>query len=248
MRLFLGFIILLTLGCSTKKRLGPLPERSKQEVLSALLQRNIPFDWFYGKLSTSIKSPDESVSGSMQVRMKKDSILWLVVKKFGFEAARILADKKQYTIIYRFTNEYEDGPISEINDIMSLSANFEDLQELLFGNVILPDETQTSFKKDSIYYVISTTVDDLTLHYYVNGYTLQLDKMIIIDRMNRQATANYSDYKLIPGFGSLPYYRHIEFPYNNVENATIEMKFSEIEINVPKEILFSIPSHYEKAN
>lgn len=158
------------------KRLGPLPERTQEEVIAALIKRNIDFQWFSGKMSTSVESPDENVSGSMMVRMKRDSVLWVAVKKFGIEAVRLLVEQDQYTILYRLESAYESGNISQINDIISVTANFEDIQQLMFGNIILPENNQVDFRKDSIYYVVHTKVDDIILEYFVNGYNLQLEK------------------------------------------------------------------------
>ncbi len=248
MRLIAILFILTIMACKTTKRLVPLPERSQEDIIQALKKRNIDFQWFSGKVSTSMESPDENVSGSMTVRMKKDSVLWVAVKKFGIEAARLLVEKNQYTILYRLESAYESGNISQINDIISVTANFEDIQQLMFGNVILPENEQIDFRKDSVYYVIHTKVDGVTLEYFVNGHNLQLEKMNITDKMNRTANAQYTDYRNIAGFGNVAYERTFVFPYSNTANATINMKFSEIEIDVPKEIKFSIPKSYEKIN
>jgi len=246
---FLSILIMITfIACKTAKRMIPMPERSQDEVITALKKRNIDFQWFSGKVSTSLESPDENVSGSMTVRMKKDSVLWVAVKKFGIEAARLLVEKDQYTILYRLESAYESGNISQINDIISVTANFEDIQQLMFGNVILPEDKEVQFRKDSLHYVILTKVDGIILEYFVNGYSLQLEKMNITDKMNRTANAHYTDYRKVPGFGDIAYERTFVFPYSNTANATINMKFSEIEIDVPKEIKFSIPKNYEKIN
>jgi len=248
MRLIALLCLISLISCRTTKRLGPLPERTQEEVIAALIKRNIDFQWFSGKMSTSVESADENVSGSMMVRMKRDSVLWVAVKKFGIEAVRLLVEQDQYTILYRLESAYESGNISQINDIISVTANFEDIQQLMFGNIILPENNQVDFRKDSIYYVVHTKVDDIILEYFVNGYNLQLEKMKITDKMNRTAVAQYTDYRQIAGFGEVSYERTFILPFSNVSNATIHMKFSEIEIDVPKEIKFSIPKSYEKIN
>ncbi len=244
-----AILLLLTLAaCSTSKRLGPLPERTQAEILKALRSRNIDFRWFNGKSSTSLVSPDEQVSGSMHIRMVKDSVLWVAVKKFGIEAARLLADNKQYTILYRLEAAYESGSITQINDIISVKADFRDIQQLMFGNVILPEDNLADLRTDSIYYILHTKVDGIIMEYYVNGYNLQMEKMTITDKMNRTTKALFSDYRDVGGYGSVAFERTFEFPYSSEEKATLNMKFSEIEINVPKEIKFSIPDSYEKIN
>jgi hypothetical protein len=241
-------ILVLLLSCKTTKRLGPLPERTLSEIVHALKNRNIAFEWVSAKASIAFESPDEKVSGSLALRMKKDSVIWLTIKKFGYEFARVMADKEKYTVLYRLESAYETFPISKINNMIALSADFEDAQQLMFGNTILPDENNTKIEKDSIYYVLNTHVDNMELTYYVNGYTLELDKMTATDSYHRKATVYYSDYRTIPKYGKMAYKRTYEYPYSTSTTASVTLDFSEIEINVPKEIPFVIPDHYEKIN
>lgn len=246
--ILLLFIIIILGSCKTTKRLGPMPERTMEEVISALKSRNIDFQWFSAKASTSLESPDENVSGTLNVRMKSDSILWVTVKKIGIEAARILADKNNYTIIYRFESAYEVWPLKHLKSYVHTDAEFYDIQQLLFGNVIIPDVANSEFLKDSIYYVIKTNSDDLMLTYHINGYNLELEKMEISDKMGRTATAHYSDYRPVGTHGQFSFQRVYRFPNPSGEYGTITMDLSDVEIDIPKEINFSIPSHYERIN
>lgn len=238
----------MLLSCSTTKKLKPIPERSKEEVLKALNDRNIDFEWFNAKVSTALESPDERVSGSMHIKMKKDSAILIAVKKFGIEAARVFVDKQNYTILYRLESAYESGPIAQIKQLATITAEFEDLQQLMFGNVLLPDQSESTMKKDSIYYVINGRSDGLLLEYYLNGYNLKLAKMKITDKMNRTAIVEYNDYKIVPNHGYLPYNRTFYFPYSDTENASMHIEISSMEINVPTDLKFSIPPKYEKIN
>ena len=248
MRLILLLFILITLGsCKTTKRLGPMPERTMEEVISALKNRNIDFQWFSAKASTSMESPDESISGTLHVRMKSDSIIWVTVKKL-VEVARILAEKEKYTVLYRFVSEYEVWPLKHLKSYVHTDAEFYDIQQLLFGNVITPEVANSEFLKDSIYYVIKTNSDDLMLTYHINGYNLELEKMEISDKMGRTATAHYSDYRPVGTHGLFSFQRVYRFPNPSGEYGTITMDLSDVEIDIPKEISFSIPSHYERIN
>jgi hypothetical protein len=248
MRLIIYIILVFSISCTATKKLKPIPERSKEDILQILASRNIDFDWFSAKISTRLESPDENISGTMIVQMKKDSAILIAVKKFGIEAARVFIEKDSYTVLYRLEAAYESGPIDQIKQIASISANFEDLQQLMFGNILLLDPSKTNMIKDSIYYIVQGKVDDILLEYYVNGYNLQLEKMKITDNMNRIAIAEYGDYRKMKGYGNIPYYRKFQFPYTNDEQATIEMQLSFIDINVPLDIKFSIPMRYEKIN
>ncbi|MBK9256258.1 MAG: DUF4292 domain-containing protein [Saprospiraceae bacterium] len=231
-------------SCSKKLYQGPPPERSRTDLINILLQRNFDFTWFSGKAGTELKSPDENISGSMQVRMKKDSIVWIAVKKFGIEAARLQVDKDKFVLLNRWLGEYYTGNISQLNEVISISPDFQDLQQLMYGNVILPESDQIEIKKDSIWYILKANVDDMLIQYYINAYTMQLDRTVITDKMNRTAKAEYSDYRKLPNGCIMAYERRLTFPYSYKEDASMYLKFSEIEVDVPKEIKFEIPKNY----
>lgn len=248
MRAAIALTLMMVLAaCGTSKKLGPVPERSDKEVLESLRKRNVDFKYFNGKLGTSLESPDENISGSMQVKMVRDSSIWVAVKKFGIEAARMYADPKGYTVLYRFESAYETGTMSEIGKIIGISADFSDMQQLLFGNVVLP-ASDAAVARDSVWYVVTSFADGLALKYYVNGYDLSLHRLEVVDPAGRKASLQYADYRTVDGYGKIAFERTAVFPYSYQGDATLRMNFSEFEINVPRQIKFSIPDNYEKIN
>ncbi len=239
-------LLLVMSGCKTKKVIAPITERSKDEVLKSLLERNIDFRWYEAKMSAYIDSPDEKISGSIHTKMVKDSSMLISLKKFGIEAARVYADKYNYTVLYRFDAAYESGHINDIKKIMSFSVGLEDLQQLLSGNIILPDTAQTTITKVDNQYQVTSSVDGLWMQYFVNIHNLELTKMTITDQSNRKATITFQDYKNVPGVGNVAFTRNFSVPYNSHGDANLELKISSIEINKPFVIKFSIPNNYER--
>jgi hypothetical protein len=248
--IFLLLISGLYFSCSTTKNLKSLSlyPRTKSELYTALENRNIDFQWFTGKASTSYESPEEGISGSIDIRMRKDSIVWVAAKKLGIEAVRVLIDAHEYTVLNRIMGEYQKGSTSEINTIIPVVASFEDMQQLIFGNVILPDSSRMSIEHDSVYHVISWVDEGMHFRYYLHSHSLALERISITDRARRTSTASYSDYRNIVGFGMIPYERIFTFPYDSEGNTTMSFSFSEIAINEPKAIKFTIPNSYERVN
>lgn len=244
--LLILMLLLVMSGCKTKKVIAPITERSKDEVLKSLLERNIDFRWYEAKMSAYIDSPDEKISGSIHTKMVKDSSMLISLKKFGIEAARVYADKYNYTVLYRFDAAYESGHINDIKKIMSFSVGLEDLQQLLSGNIILPDTAQTTITKVDNQYQVTSSVDGLWMQYFVNIHNLELTKMTITDQSNRKATITFQDYKNVPGVGNVAFTRNFSVPYNSHGDANLELKISSIEINKPFVIKFSIPNNYER--
>ena len=127
-----------------------------------------------------------------------------------------------------------------------VSLDFVDLQEAIFGNVILLDSSSMETEKEGVYYILKGIDQDLQLKYWLNAYTLELERVQLIDHRGRTIDVKYKDYRVIESGQKVPFYRHYNVPYDDRGDAEIIMKVKKIEINVPKKTRFSIPAHYEK--
>jgi Domain of unknown function (DUF4292) len=246
-RYLIWCIVFTSLSCSTSKKVS-IVERTPEELIQSLTNRNIDFKYVNAKLSTSVDNPDESISGTMQVKMQKDSAILVSVKKFGIEAAKIYVNPKSYTILYKFENAYEIENLDKIKNVFAINAEFNDLQQLLIGNVMVPQMATATVIKDADHYMIKSNEDNLTLEYTIHGKSLELTQLKITDLQNRSVIMQYADYRMYPGKGKIAYQRNITYPFSDTETGTIELNISEIVLDKPSDIKFSIPDHYEKIN
>ena len=236
-------------GCKSTKNVvqkGPVPERNKSEILDALTNHNYDFDWYSCETGITLDTPDEGISGKSYIRMKKDSIIWSSVKKLSVEAVRLLVTEESYASVNRIDRTYQKGKTKTALAKMGVSLYFTDLQQAIFGNVIIPDSTAVKMEKDDIYYVLKAIDQDLQLTYWINGYDLELDKVKIIDHRGREIKIEYDDYRELDSGEKVPFFRHYAVPYDSRGDAEIFMKVKEIEINVPKKTRFTISNRYER--
>jgi hypothetical protein len=129
---------------------------------------------------------------------------------------------------------------------MGVSLDFTDLQEAIFGNVILLDTISMQVEQEGIHYILKGIDQDLQLKYWLNAYTLELDKALLIDHRGRTIDIQYDDYRVLDSGQKVPFFRQYTVPYDDRGNAEIIMNIKTIEINVPKKTRFSIPAHYER--
>lgn len=246
--LLLFIIGLAFIGCKSNKIIntGPAPIFNDGELISALENRNTDWNWLVAKAGINIDSPDEKVGGTMYLRMKKDSVIWIMVKKFGVEAARAQLTPDSFTIIYRFDRAYDTGRLSSLMHHYNLDLGFEDMQQMLFGNVMLLDTTTQSVKQSTDTHIISGHSGDLSLTYYLDPYTLLLDRMHIIDSRQRDVVINYDDYEDKGQYGMIPMDRFYTLPYSTSEKATLEVNFKEFDIDKPRAIKFNVSPNYRK--
>ena len=242
-------LIILSYGCKSKKAMqdsGPTPDRSKEELIQALEDHNYVYDWYAVETGIRLDNPDEGISGKAYIRMKKDSIIWSSVKKYSAEGVRTLIKENAYAAINRVNHTYQRGSTTDALSKMGVSLDFVDLQEAIFGNVILLDSSSMETEKEGVYYILKGIDQDLQLKYWLNAYTLELERVQLIDHRGRTIDVKYKDYRVIESGQKVPFYRHYNVPYDDRGDAEIIMKVKKIEINVPKKTRFSIPAHYEK--
>jgi hypothetical protein len=236
-------------GCKSKKvvsRTGPAPERTNSEIIRALKSHNHDFEWYACETSITLDTPDEGVSGKSYIRMRKDSIIWASVKKLSIEAVRTLITPSSYAAVNRIEKTYQKGSTEDAFAKMGISLDFMDMQQAIFGNIIIPDTSNISIYKEQDQYVVKATDQDLQLKYWISAYDLNLTKVKMVDYRGREINIDYDDYRTIESGEKVAFYRYYAVPYNDNGDAEIFMKVKEIEINVPKKTRFSISNRYER--
>ena len=177
----------------------------------------------------------------MYLRMKRDSVIWIMVKKFGVEAVRAQITPDSFQIIYRLDRSFDEGRLEDLIYNYNLDAGFEDMQQMMFGNVILPDSAHTKVKQTKSVHLVSGVSGDFKLIYSIDPYQLLLQRILINDRRNRDLDIQYIDYRQVEDFGKIPFERRYIIPYSMTETASIQLEFKDFEINKPRAIKFSIP-------
>lgn len=223
----------------------PAPDRTEAELLEALHNHNYNFSWFATEASMKVRSPRENVSASAYIRIRKDSIIWAVVKKLGVEGVRLLATPSSYATINRVDGTYSRGDTETILGNMGLGLEFYDVQEAIFGNIILPDSLNISIEKYPNSYMIKSTSGNFNLEYLIDDYALNIINVKIEDGQ-RSIQITYDDYRLVQDLATLPYKR--SYVINDVVEgeSTIDLTIKKLLLDTPKSTKFSIPPHYEK--
>ena len=238
-------------SCSTPRNSIPVDSYlnfSNAEVLESLKSRSLDYTWFNGKAKTRIESPEENASGLLYLRNPRDSLIWLLIKKRSVEASRILLKPDSLYVIYRLEQTYEKQAISDVNNSLNLQLSFSEIQDIISGNVPIPDEKTITIKKEKDVYVIKGVFRDIKIKYLLDARNLQLLEGQYTDSRGRSINSKYDDYKLYEGKGEIPYFRSYEFTTPGEERTYIELEIVEIEFDKPERILFSIPPHYEEVH
>ena len=208
-----------------------------------------------GNGDVDIESTQLNQSANADIRWRRDSVIWLNVKKFGFNVARAQVTRDSVFVISYFQSSYGAFPLSYVEKQYGIPADFNLLQNFLLGKpIFLTDKSKLSLNTPKENAVILRGSDDRwTAEYRFDLATQQLTDMTFLEpKAQRSMTITYQKYaSLRDGDGKerpFAYLRTItvESPQTGKAKVGIEIEASGVSIDVVKNIRFEIPSGYKK--
>ncbi len=253
---FFGLLI-LTSACKTSKRSGgttELKELTSRQLLKGLNDNKIEAEWLSAKARASYDDEYESRKFNINFRYRKDSLIWLNVKKATVEAFRVQVTPDSFFLIDRLNKEYYINSISKIEDRFNLPersaedpALFKVLENILLGNPLLFAGSPLESGVDGEEYTLKGETSNFKSEYRIEGAELLLTAMNFDANNDKQYLKVAMDRsQFLEDYPKFSYIR--EYTFNDPERGEIDMKlkFSDLELNEPKNIRFSIPSNYKR--
>jgi hypothetical protein len=136
---------LLLFSCSKKPSATAVT--AEEQFMADIAWEPLPFSYLVFKSKFNYKEKNSTVSGSANIRMKKDSIIWMSVSPgLGIEAVRIKITPDSVQILNRLQNKYDHFHISEIKSQLGIDVDFKGLQNLLIGDILYPIQRNDNIK------------------------------------------------------------------------------------------------------
>ena len=250
--LLLAQLILVGLACNTTKKTTEEVEEVKapttaEAYLNNIIQQQLQADWLNASAKLSYDDGSMAVGATATIKMEKDKAIWMSVKKFGFEIARAMITPDSLFILDRFNKEYAAEPISYIADRYNLPGDLTTLQQMLLGNPIFLTQASAKAREEGeqLRWSASGATARNDFWFTLPGYLLQ--RMEVEQPAQERSLAielqNYQDAGANRDFS---YLRKIAVDSRETGKADIEIEFTKVELNVPTDIKFSVPSRYQK--
>lgn len=160
--LFVFFSCALLAGCKVRRTVekSPLIPLNENALLELVDMNSFSYTTLSGKMSVSASTPDQNGSFKVNLRMGKDSAIWMsITPALGIEAMRILIEPDSLQFINKIKKQYFTGDYNSIDTLLQYTTKFGFIENLLVGNAveIEPNEKYTSIV-DNLYYVLQTKV------------------------------------------------------------------------------------------
>lgn len=248
--LFALFGLSLLSSCGSFNRLnkGASKGMTSERLLKQMARQNLNPEWFEGK--TRIKYADDymSISASATLIMQKDELVWLSVRKLGFEVVRVKVTKDSVYVLDRINSEYTVESLDYLSESYGLPAGLPQLQDFLLGNAVFLDTEGLDVMPMGSTYQLTGQQEGQKVEYLVGAEDYRLRKLAFKDQDSEQeASAVYDDYQPAYGDRFFSYLRNLTLESEYSGASEVELKFTKVEFDTPKEIRFSIPSRYSRA-
>jgi len=255
--LLLGILSITLPSCKTARntRSANLKNKSSKFILKKLADQRFEADWLSAKLRITFSDDNQTRKLTANIRMRKDSVIWMNVKKMNVEAARIKITPDSIYVIDRLAKEYFIKDISFLEKEYNLPSrkagpsDFRILQEIIFGNPVFFDGSELEVSINTSEYQLNNENDDFKSQYLIDGITFLISQMAFEEKHSKQnMTMSFEHSDEEEEYPNFSYFRNFDFYSESIGNVAINVKFSKLEINSPKTIQFEIPSHYTKVN
>lgn len=238
------------LSCKTTKTvIKPvnLKKETPEFLFDRLIHQQFQADWLSAKGKLRYEDPYQSASATVNIKMKKDSLIWMNIKKLGIEAARVKITTDSIYIINRIHNEYSIHGLDYLEKRYNLPATLSMIQTLLLGNPIFFGKKHMQSTIKESFHELHFKEDGMESYYWLDHPDFFLRKMNFIDNHARRTLEfTLDDYRQIPENQNFSYLRTLELNSRETGQINIDFKFSKLEINAPKTIRFEIPERYER--
>lgn len=246
---FLTFTLLIVFS-SCKKRFFSSVEES--EILPKITVQNIDYEYFSSKAKVKYNDGNTSLGFTVQLRMKKDSVIWLSASPaLGIEAIRALITPDSVRIINRIVNRYDAYSIDYLRTAFNIDLSMSSFQEMLLGNLVVKPQKgdKITDSSDAPCVILVQEKNGIRLANFIDRQTHKVTRLEITDiPTNNELGVDYTK------FGMLSSYL---FPYENLIQAAVKDKGSEriIKINIthnkaeisqkPLNFAFNVPKRFE---
>jgi hypothetical protein len=250
-RLFIACLLGLSLileSCSASKKIGKSAEsiNSTEGLLRKMEIQQVKAGWFDGKAKIDFHSSSLKIQGNALIKMKKDSAVWISLRKLGFEVARALITRDSVYIINRINSDFTSYGLEYLASEYQLPPSFTILQQILLGNPFFLSRNLSSATNGDRY-ELSDKSNGKEVRYSLETANYRLRNMQYLETgADRQLNLDFEEYNPTPDKQYFSYLRKLSFNSQETGKVEIGIQFTQVELNVPTTMPFDVPARYKK--
>jgi hypothetical protein len=240
--LILVIFSVLWVSCS-KKIIGPVTITTPKPAVEI---EEIDFEYLHGKARMVLRDSKKEREVKANIRMHKDSIIWMTFSVIGVQGGKALINKDSITIVSNVDKEYYVFDYVELSKRYNFDINFYVIQSAMLGNLMTPRSDQDEIVQETSFFTLRQNRESITVANLINSASMKIEKVEMKEsNTSNSLILNYSNFqplsdKLFPYNGTINlFYKTLSgvlnttiiFEYNKAEVGDKELKFP---FNIPK--------------
>lgn len=220
-----------------------------QQVFQSVQSNRINnFRSMTAKVKVDYKGSDgKKLDFTANVRVQKDSAIWIIVNTIIGEALRAMVTRDSVKVLYKMDKIVQLRSIEYLQEVTKIPFSYYEMQDLLLGNPIYLDSNIVSYKNEEKT-ISLMSVGSLFKHFltvFRNDYALQHSKLDDVDVIRaRTCDITYGDYEAKNGINFSKYRKIVVSEKSKLE---IELQFKQFDfINEQLSFPFPIPKNYKR--
>lgn len=236
-------------GCKSRKPKSDCTTylvKYPKDVLTLVSENLTTYDYLSLRVKANYTEADNSNSFAMNIKMKKDSFVWVSVTAM-LEVARAYITPDSFKLIDRLHRKYYVGAISDLKQFTGQEMTLSQVQSLFVGDplylVDLFSKKNDELRNDFLEHQSDGIINRIQLSGCYRSMSTEFTSNTTTNRID----IDYTNFTKEKGIGYMP--NRVNLVANgNGKKYNLLMEYSSISSEPFQDISFTIPSKYEKGN
>ena len=243
-RFWVFLFLVIASSCSRKATItDPLFVENNKLVFS------IPeFEYLNTRTKIHYKDADRNVSISANIRIKKDSVIWMSLTPFlGIEVARAMITQDSMVLMNRLTREYIVYDFNSLSEKFQFEISYDLVQSMILGNMPFEYQELNEIVSSKKYYIVKQKKGPYSIENYINKEWMKLQKVEVSEESKKnRMILEFDNHRQVETF-SIPFHSLISLDYeqgNEINSTEINIKHGHADLASALRFPFEIPSRY----
>jgi hypothetical protein len=232
--------------------LAGVPPAEEAPKLSLNVEE-INFDYLMARSKFSFKSRSQNIdNANVNLRIKKDSLIWLSVTGSGFEVARGIITPDSIVFLDKFHKEYFVYDYRQLSRQFNFELSFPLIQSLILGNLPLPRNPDQRIRRVSDFLLLRQEEGRIVIDNYIGEKNRKLKRLQAVEQPSRNSlTLDYEDFKELSTY-LFPYTSLLTLDVQSPQDqqyyqTVIRIKHSKVDLSgTSPGFPFSVPPGYKR--
>ncbi len=205
----------------------------------------IDFKYLKAKAKVTYKTPNDGRTVNVDIRMKKDSLIWMNISQFGITGATALFNKDVVKFYNKIAGEYDEYTYSDFSEKFNFNISYDILQSLIVGNRPFK-KNKSRVVRENEYYLLKQEQDRVLIDNYI-GENKKLKKLLLTQEdTNNKLTLDFDDFTMLNQY-LFPNSSLITVDYKSNEDqkmyqTVVNIKHTKVELlDTPLAFPFKVP-------